>query len=87
VEIAISPFGNRYSRLWLQVLLSVFGVHFLLLISSELIAPKCDYQISQLLAMFSAIFNSLIGTFMVVWFIIGNVWYYSTDENCATGER
>lgn len=23
---------------------------------------------------------------MVAWFITGNVWYYATDENCASGE-
>lgn len=60
-------------RLWLQVLLSVFSFHLVLLVTAEISTPHCSYYLSNLLSLFSASLNAILGTFMVVWFILGNI--------------
>ncbi|CAG9309986.1 unnamed protein product [Blepharisma stoltei] len=71
-------------RLWLQVLLSVFCFHLILLVISEISTPHCPYYLSSLLSVFSASLNAILGTFMVVWLILGNIWYYSVNDSCKT---
>ncbi|CAG9335459.1 unnamed protein product [Blepharisma stoltei] len=69
-------------RLWLQVLLSVFCFHLILLVAAEISTPHCSYHLSNSLSLFSASLNAILGTFMVVWFILGNIWYYSANSSC-----
>ena len=69
-------------RLWLGVMLAIFSAHFLLLSISEILMPYCSKFLSGIICAFSASFNGFLGLFMVVWFILGNYWYYTADNQC-----
>ena len=73
---------NMPLRLWLEVILIIFSVHFTLLTTSEILMPYCSKFLSGLICAFSASFNAFLGFFMVVWFVLGNYWYYNLDPTC-----
>lgn len=57
-----------------------FGSHLALLLLSEILVPFCAMSVSGILSMIAAVINCLIGIFFVIWFIIGNYWYWSLQE-------
>ena len=73
---------NTPLRLWLEVFLIIFSVHFTLLSVSEILMPYCSSFLSGLTCVFSASVNAFLGLFTVVWFVLGNYWYYTADEQC-----
>lgn len=75
---------NTPIRLWLEMLLLVFAIHFVLLITTEILMPYYTRFLSGKICAFSASLNTFLGFFMVVWFIFGNYWYYNTDVNCSS---
>lgn len=75
---------NQPLRLWLEVLCFFFAIHFLLLSATEILTPHCANFLSSKICAFSAAFNSMLCIFMIVWFILGNYWYFNTDLMCST---
>jgi hypothetical protein len=73
---------NTPLRLWLQFLLVAFSAHFLILFVSEILMPYCYKFLSGWICVVSASFNTFLGFFMVVWFILGNYWYMTSDSSC-----
>lgn len=75
---------NTPLRLWLEVLLLIFSLHFLMFSVSEIIMPYCSKFLSGKMCVVSASFNAFLGLFMSVWFILGNFWYYNADSLCES---
>jgi hypothetical protein len=69
-------------RLWLVGFVGIFSTHFVLLSSSEIFRPFCSSKPNSFLSVVSAIINILLSIFIVLWFFVGNYWYYSVDEVC-----
>ncbi|OMJ96320.1 hypothetical protein SteCoe_52 [Stentor coeruleus] len=74
---------NTPIRLWLEVLLLIFAIHFILLVSTEILMPYYTKFLSGKICAFSASLNAFLCFFMVVWFVFGNYWYYNADANCS----
>jgi hypothetical protein len=74
---------NKPLRLWLQVLMFLYLVHFVLLSVTELITPYCTHFLSGKICAVSAALNAMLGLFMVVWFVLGNIWYFDLDASCS----
>lgn len=71
-------------RLWLIILLVIYCTHLILLVLADIFTPYCSNYTTGLLSIFAASINALIGTFMMIWFILGNFWYYNVNEDCET---
>ena len=74
---------NQPLRLWLQVIMLIFMVHFSLLSITEFLTPFCTHFLSGKICAVSAALSTVLGLFMVIWFIMGNIWYMGLDEACA----
>lgn len=70
---------NTPIRTWLLVLFLVFLSHVIVLAFSEIFVPCCSIYLSGLFSLLAAILNSMIGLFFMVWFVLGNIWYYSAN--------
>jgi hypothetical protein len=72
-------------RLWLWVQFAIavgYAVLFIVVVGISL-SVKEDPDKLQRVGYCAASFQGLIGLFSFVWFIIGNVWLYSSDD-CAS---
>ena len=74
---------NQPLRLWLQVLMLIFMVHFSMLSITEFLTPYCTNFLSGRICAVSASLNTILSIFMVIWFIMGNIWYFNLDGACS----
>ena len=73
---------NKPIRAWLWGLLCVFSLHLLLSVVSEVLSTRYPRLLTGKVGFYSSALNCLLGFFMVIWFVLGNVWYYTLNENC-----
>ena len=73
---------DRPIRLWLEVLWVVYAIHSLILILTEVIFAKCQNICIRIMNNIYVAGNCIMGPFMLVWFIMGNIWLYES-ENCS----
>lgn len=71
-------------KAWLQTLMTCFAVHFLLLVSTECLPYLFGVLMHKVLTYAYAVASVLLSIFIVVWFVVGNVWYWETEEACKT---
>lgn len=70
-------------RLWLQGLLGIYSTHLFMLGLSELSACQENTSRLSLISLAFSVIHVVLGMFTVVWFILGNVWFYSEDGSCS----
>mmetsp|Transcript_27523 Transcript_27523/g.49610 ORF Transcript_27523/g.49610 Transcript_27523/m.49610 type:complete len:171 (-) Transcript_27523:27-539(-) len=70
-------------RLWLEVLLAIYATHLFLLGFSELSAWHVNTSRLSLISISYSVIHIVMGLFAVVWFILGNIWFYSEDGSCG----
>lgn len=81
--LTVSPGDcNTPLKAWLQTLMTCFAVHFLLLVSTECVPYLFGVVMHKVLTYVYAVVSVLLSVFIVVWFIIGNNWYWSADNDC-----
>jgi hypothetical protein len=72
---------DRPIRLWLTMLLFVYAIHSFILLLTECIFSRCANVCIKIINNIYVAGNCIMGPFMFVWFILGNIWLYEAD-NC-----
>jgi hypothetical protein len=70
-------------RIWLEVLLALYALHLFLLGFSELSAWTVNTSRLSLISISYSVMHIVMGLFTVVWFILGNVWFYAEEGSCS----
>lgn len=69
-------------RLWLQVTLLAFAMHFSVFFLTEILSSTIKTTCSGLCAYLSALINLSLSFFTFCWIILGSYWYFNTNELC-----
>lgn len=71
-------------RLWLQVTLLAFFIHFSVFFLTEVLSSAIKTTCSGACAYFSALINLVLSFFTCFWVLLGSYWYFGANELCPS---
>ena len=74
---------NQPLRLWLQVFMYTFAVHFIVFSCSEILSPYLNSSCKGLCGIFSALLNICLSIFVFFWISLGTYWYFESNDQCS----